>query len=63
MGYSDDMKDYDVEVKERQNKVRVPIRKRITRKNGRWYLIEEILPRINCSWAYSKSLLFCIAND
>ena len=47
MGYSDDMKDYDVEVKERQNKVRVPIRKRIRRKNGRWYLIEEILPRIN----------------
>ena len=50
MGYSDDMKDYDNEVQERHNKVRVPIRKRITRKNGRWYLIEEILPSMdNCS--------------
>jgi len=47
MGYSDDMIDYDNEVQQRQKTVRVPIRRKLTRKNGRWYLIEEILPRIN----------------
>ena len=45
MGYSDDMKDYDEEVQQRQKTVRVPIRRKLTRKNGRWYLIEEILPQ------------------